>query len=81
MTPQAHSIPSILRLAVLGAIAAAGLTACTRTEVTETNCVRVAEENPAGVTEETLACDSQRFQLIYRDKYSEEPEVVTDETW
>lgn len=68
-------------MAVLGVIAVAGLTACTRTEVTETNCVRVAEENSAGATEETLECNSQRFQLIYRDKYSEEPEVVTDETW
>lgn len=81
MIPETYSLPSILRVAVLGAIAVAGLAACTRTEVTETHCVAVAAEDPAGSSEETLQCDSRRFQLIYRDKYSEDPEVVTDETW
>lgn len=81
---MAVNVRSVLRMAVLGAVAVAGLAGCTRTEVTETSCVPVPDETLAGPSDETdtvLECNTRRYQLIYRDKYSEEREVVTDNTW
>ena len=73
----------ILRAAVLGAVAIAGLAACTRSEVTEVNCVEVAEEHPESAGQDaivTRVCDQRQVRLVYRDEFSE-PEVVKDETW
>ena len=73
----------ILRAAILGAVAVAGLAACTRSEVTEVNCVEVAEEHPGTAGQEatvTQVCDQRQVRLVYRDEFSE-PEVVKDETW
>ena len=72
-----------LRGAVCTVALAAALSACTPTEVTELNCVRVADDHlssPREQSAETVVCDPQRVRLVYRDKYYE-PEVVTDETW
>lgn len=73
----------ILRAAVLGAVAVAGLAACTRSEVTEVNCVEVTGENPDSARQEatvTQVCDQRQVRLVYQDEFSE-PEVVRDETW
>ena len=73
----------VLRTAVLSAVAAAGLTACTRSEVTEVNCVEVALEQPGATsdgTPSTHICDQQRVRLVYPNALTEE-EVVSNKTW
>ena len=73
----------VLRGAVLGAVATAGLAACTRSEVTEVNCVEVVLEQPGATgdgTPSTQICDQQRVRLVYPNALTEE-EVVSNKTW
>ena len=83
MTTRKTVFQSALRGALCTVALAATLSACSRTEVTELNCVRVADDhlsNPREQTAETVVCSPERVRLVYRDKYYE-PEVVSDETW
>lgn len=73
----------VLRAAVLGAVAVAGLAACTRSQVTEVNCVEVAGEQPGttgGESAPAQVCDQQRVRIVHRDALTEE-EVVSNKTW
>ncbi len=83
MTYHRTLVPGALRGALCTLAVVTALSACTRTEVTELNCVRVADDhlsNPREQSADTVVCNPQRVRLVYRDKYYE-PEVVTDETW
>ena len=83
MTTRKSALQSALRGALCTVSLAATLSACTRTEVTELNCVRVADDHlsiPRERSADTVVCSPQRVRLVYRDKYYE-PEVVSDETW
>ena len=83
MTNHNTLVPGALRGALCTLTVAVALSACSRTEVTELNCVRVADDhlsNPREQSADTVVCSPQRVRLVYRDKYYE-PEVVSDETW
>ena len=76
-----------VRMTLRGALCAAAMTmilsACSQTEVTELNCVRVADDQLAAPGEqvaETVVCDRRRYRLVFADEFHE-PEVVKDETW
>ena len=76
-------LPFSLRSVLCAAFLAAVLSSCTRTQVTEVECVPVADERLSTSEDpstEILVCNSRRVRLIYRDKHYE-PEVVSDETW
>ncbi len=83
MTMSRQPLLFSLRGVLCAAFLAAVPSACTRTQVTEVECVPVPDERLSAsedTSDKTLVCSSRRVRLIYRDKYYE-PEVVSDETW
>ncbi len=83
MTLPRKPIPLTLRGALCAVALATMVSACTRTEVTELDCVRVADApqaDPQEMASETVVCNERRYRLVLRDKFYEPP-VVSDETW